>query len=341
VDLFPAVSTSGRETAFYGALHAVLKDPDLDAVLIHFVAGLDEYAPDLHAIRELAEQHNKVVVIWLMGRMEGSLKFREAAREAGMRVYEDVVRLAECLHAVSAFSAHQMKAPAPPPPAPPAPEQPLPVAARVWDEYESKRFLSGWGIPTAAEALSDSAASAQEAAAAIGYPVVVKALVKGVSHKTEQGLVKLDITDSTALAASCRALEARLGPGGRLLVQKQAAFEYELIAGFLRDPQFGACVMFGLGGILAELEPDVVFAPAPLWEQDALEMIRSIRNRKLLQGFRGLSPLDEAAAARILVALGQIGAAFPEIEQIDINPLAVEKGSPVAVDATVVRRDSA
>jgi hypothetical protein len=70
-------------------------------------------------------------------------------------------------------------------------------------------------------------------------------------------------------------------------------------------------------------------------------MIRSIRNRKLLQGFRGLSPLDEAAAARILVALGQIGAAFPEIEQIDINPLAVEKGSPVAVDATVVRRDSA
>jgi hypothetical protein len=123
---------------------------------------------------------------------------------------------------------------------------------------------------------------------------------------------------------------------GRIVIQKQAAVDYELIAGFMRDDQFGACVMFGLGGILAELEPDVMFALAPLDRAAALKLVRSLRNRKLMQGFRSMAALDEQAAADLLVALGNLGAAYPQIAQIDINPLVVAGGKPLAVDATVV-----
>ena len=112
--------------------------------------------------------------------------------------------------------------------------------------------------------------------------------------------------------------------------------EYELIAGFIRDDQFGPCVMFGLGGILAELEPDVVFAMAPLDRESALKLIGRIRSKRLLQGFRGITPLEEETMADILVNLGNVGIAYPQIEQIDINPLAVSKGTPLAVDANII-----
>jgi len=112
--------------------------------------------------------------------------------------------------------------------------------------------------------------------------------------------------------------------------------DYELIAGFLRDDQFGPCVMFGLGGILSELEKDVAFALAPLGRADATALIRSIRGRKLIKGFRGMAPLNEEVMADILVSLGSLGTSCEQIEQIDINPLAISGGVPTAVDATII-----
>jgi acyl-CoA synthetase (NDP forming) len=94
--------------------------------------------------------------------------------------------------------------------------------------------------------------------------------------------------------------------------------------------------MFGLGGILAELEPDVAFALAPLTREGALDLMNGIRARRLLKGFRGMAPIREDLMADLLVALGNLGSAYSEIEQIDNNPVAVSKGVPVAVDATVI-----
>jgi acetyltransferase len=94
--------------------------------------------------------------------------------------------------------------------------------------------------------------------------------------------------------------------------------------------------MFGLGGILSELQPDVVFAPAPLKRPQALELIRNIRGRRLLEGFRGMAPLNQELMADILINLGDLGRAYPQIEQIDINPVAVRKGLILALDANVV-----
>ena len=108
----------------------------------------------------------------------------------------------------------------------------------------------------------------------------------------------------------------------------------------VRDEQFGPCVMFGLGGIFSELQKDVVFAPAPLSVSTAREMIGRISAQKLLQGYRGRQPLDMKIMADILVKVGELAWSFPEIEQIDINPLVVDRGRPVAVDATIIRKST-
>jgi len=127
---------------------------------------------------------------------------------------------------------------------------------------------------------------------------------------------------------------------GRILLQRQLSIDYELIAGYLLDVQFGPCVMFGLGGIFSELRRDVVFATAPLTEQSALKLIYRIKGCKLLQGFRGMMPINEKAVAGVLVGLGNLGDACTQIEQIDINPLIVTVGNPVAVDASIILKDN-
>jgi acetyltransferase len=186
------------------------------------------------------------------------------------------------------------------------------------------------------ERIAADAAEAWAFARQVGLPVVLKGLAPGKAHKTEHGLVQLGINDEQRLAEIFSSLQRQLDGQGRILVQKQVSLDYELIAGFVRDPQFGACVMFGLGGVFAELEPDVVFALAPLDLAAALRLVRALRNHRLIEGFRGMTPLRQEAMAQLLVDLGRLGQAYPRISQIDINPLAVCAGLPIAVDANIV-----
>lgn len=345
IDLFPAVARNGRRVAFECALEAALSAPEVDALVIHFVAGLEEDMPDFGALKAEADRSGKVVLFWLMGRREGSRQFREMARAAGIAVHDDATRIAECLRAVALHQAHLRETPPAgartPSPSVNAAGDDLTPQAGTWDEYDSKHLLQQWHIPVVTEHLVDSVDEAGALARQMGWPVVLKGLSPGHAHKTEHGLVKLGIMDRQGLARALQQLQERMDPGGRILLQQQVAGEYELIAGFLRDDQFGACVMFGLGGVLAELEPDVMFALAPLDKTSALKLIRSIRNRRLLKGFRGMAPLDENATADLLVALGNLGTAHPRIAQIDINPLMVTAGRPVAVDANVIVADPA
>ena len=165
VDLFPAVALKGRKAAFSGAFGAVVADPNTDVLVIHFVAGLEGASPDLFALKQQAEENGKVLVFWLMGRQEGSRQFREDARNAGLLVYEDVTRLAECLSAAARFSAHRRAEQD----RPSAPETEnsgsavcpdSPAAEGTWDEYDSKQLLTGYDIPAAAETLVKTADAA-------------------------------------------------------------------------------------------------------------------------------------------------------------------------------------
>jgi succinyl-CoA synthetase beta subunit len=205
-------------------------------------------------------------------------------------------------------------------------------------EAESKALLARHGVPVPGEALVATPEEAAEAAERLGYPVVVKLCGAGIAHKTERGLVKLGLRDADAVRAAAVELLAAARPEDgdvALLIGQMVSGARELIAGFVRDNEFGPCVMLGIGGIFTEGLGDVAFRLAPLDAVDAADLIDDIANQSLLGAVRGEPPVDRAALARILLALGEVGAGDERIRSIDLNPLIVAGGMPVAVDALV------
>jgi acetyl-CoA synthetase (ADP-forming) len=154
-------------------------------------------------------------------------------------------------------------------------------------------------------------------------------------------MIELDIKDENALEVAYKALEERgQGKLDGILVQQMIKGEREFVAGLIRDPQFGPCVMFGLGGIFTEVLKDVTFRVAPLEKRDALEMMDEIRSKKLLDAFRGKPAVNREVLAETLINLGKIGLENEEIAEIDINPIKIKDDMPIAVDALVVLRDN-
>jgi succinyl-CoA synthetase beta subunit len=205
-------------------------------------------------------------------------------------------------------------------------------------EAESKALLSRHGVPVPAEELVATAEEAVEAAGRIGFPVVVKLCGPAVAHKTERGLVKLGLRDPAAVEAAATELLAAARPRDGnvgLLVGAMVSGARELIAGFVRDEQFGPCVMLGIGGVLAEALGDVAFRLAPLDPVDADDLIEELSNQALLGAVRGEPPVDRAALAGILLGLSAVGEDDERIRSIDLNPLIVSGGVPLAVDALV------
>ena len=205
-------------------------------------------------------------------------------------------------------------------------------------EAESKALLARHGIAVPAEELVASAGEAAAAAGRIGFPVVVKLCGQSIAHKTERGLVKLGLRDAAAVEAAAAELRAPARPEDGdvgLLVGSMVAGARELIAGFVRDDEFGPCVMLGIGGIFAEALGDVAFRLAPLAPVDADDLIDDLSNQTLLGPLRGEPPVDRAALARILLGLAEVGEGDERIRSIDLNPLIVAGGVPVAVDALV------
>jgi len=207
----------------------------------------------------------------------------------------------------------------------------------VLSEFESKKLLAQYHIPVTREILVESRESLRDAIEAIGYPIVLKGCSPDIAHKTEKGLIRVDIrNEDEALVAFKEITAGMKGSGNAVLVQEMVRGKRELVAGLTRDPQFGPCVMFGLGGIFTEVLNDVCFRVAPLEEFDALEMMREIKGHKILGAVRGMEAVDMTLLADILVAIGKIGMENEKIAEIDINPLIITGNKPVAVDALIV-----
>jgi acyl-CoA synthetase (NDP forming) len=209
----------------------------------------------------------------------------------------------------------------------------------VLSEYESKLLLAQYGIPVTREIVVDNETDLISAAQDIGYPLVLKGCSSEISHKTETNVIRLDIRTDEEASTAFRQIKANMNgrPGG-VLVQEMVKGQRELMAGLTRDPQFGPCVMFGLGGIFTEILKDVSFRLAPLKHLDALDMMQEIKGHKILEAVRGMEPVDSDILAQILISLGDIGVENDPIKEIDINPLIIRSGKPVAVDALVVLR---
>lgn len=205
-------------------------------------------------------------------------------------------------------------------------------------EYESKQVLASYGLPVTREMLVSNSEDLLKAAEQIGYPLVIKGSTAEIAHKTEAGLIRVDVRDDQEAAAAFEEIrEAMNGAGdGAVLIQQMIRGKRELVVGLIRDPQFGPCVMFGLGGIFTEVLKDTVFRVAPLVKQDALDMMQEIRASKILEGVRGMAAVDKVVLADIIITVGKIGLENDCIKEIDINPLIISDGKPVAVDALVV-----
>ncbi|HXR10867.1 MAG TPA: GNAT family N-acetyltransferase [Gaiellaceae bacterium] len=193
---------------------------------------------------------------------------------------------------------------------------------------QARRLLQAYGLPVVPERVVDTADGAAAAAAELGFPVVVKSAAAG-AHKTESGGVALNLADE----AEVRAAVERIGLP--VLLQPMVRGGAELLAGAVQDPVFGPLVAFGPGGVLAELIGQAQFRLAPLTELDARELVKDGKAGRLVAGFRGAPPADEEALVDLMLRLSRLAEDFPEVSELDLNPVLALSDRAVAVDARV------
>ena len=214
---------------------------------------------------------------------------------------------------------------------------PMPGSTTL-SEADSKALLGRFGVPLAGERLAGDPEAAVAAADELGYPVVAKLNGERIAHKTERGLVRLNLGDADAVrTAAADLLAAATAADGdvQVLVAPMLQGNRELIAGLSRDPQFGMTVMVGIGGIFAEALADVAIRLVPIERVDAEEMIDELRTQALLGPFRGEPAVDRTQLTDVLLGLSRAAVATPDLVSADLNPLIVVDGLAIAVDALV------
>ena len=199
----------------------------------------------------------------------------------------------------------------------------------VWGEHDTRPILSAYGIPLVEGELITSIKEGQELAKKIGYPVVMKVASPQLLHKSEAGVVKVGVPDDKSFAETynylidkAKRFDALASIEG-VLVEKMAPIGEEVIIGMKRDPGFGPVMMFGMGGIFVELFKDVSFRIAPIGVVDAVEMVKETKAYQLLNGWRGGTKFDIEAIASVIIKLSQLAMDFPQIQEVEINPLRV------------------
>jgi acyl-CoA synthetase (NDP forming) len=204
-------------------------------------------------------------------------------------------------------------------------------------EYEAKQVLKAYEIPVTKERTVSDKETLFAAAEEIGFPLVLKGCSATIAHKTGKGLIRVDIRNMEEAKDAFEDIMANMTEEAPLvLVQEMIKGERELVVGLTRDPQFGPCVMFGLGGIFTEVLKDITFRVAPLEKRDALEMMSEIKAHKILDAVRGMPEADRDSLADILINVGRIGLENDAVKEIDINPLILSGSKPVAVDALII-----
>lgn len=333
------------------AIATVAKDPNVDAILVILTPqALTDITGTAEAIGDLSDESDRPVLACFMGEKEVS-KGIKILIERGVPNYPFPERAVSALKAMADYRASKA--------------QPLPefehfdvdqdavreVFEKVRGEgrvtigdFEARTILEAYGLTIPRSYLAEDADAAVKFASEIGYPVVLKIASPDILHKTDVGGVKVglqsaqDVRDAFDLMVY-RA--QRYVPGAEIwgcLVQEMTPSGLEVLVGMNRDPQFGPLVTFALGGIYVEILKDATFRVAPFARSEAKQMLEEIRARALLEGVRGRPPADSAAIVDALLRIGQLVTDFPEIVELDINPLMVfEQGQgAVAIDMRLV-----
>ena len=345
---------SATPDGYRSALDAMLDDANVDSAVAIFVPPLGLSQEDVaEAIVGVAAKHPaKPVLTVLMGR-EGLPQGKAELHRAGIPAYIFPESAARALAALRRHREWQAR---------PVTVEPTPAVnrgragailrrakaegRRRLDEIEAVQLLEAYGIPTACTRFARDPDDAAQVAGEIGCPVALKIVSPDVVHKSDVGGVRVDLaTPVEVQIAAAEMLETvRLrAPEAAVrgfVVQRMMTGGRETIAGLTRDPSFGPLVMFGLGGIYVEALGDVTFRLAPIGTLEARDMLTGIRGAAILRGIRGAAPVDFGALGDILRRLGQLGTDFPDIVELDANPVLAFPTGAHAVDARVLLRPS-
>lgn len=335
---------------------ALFADPAYGAVVLPNGYAYDFATPRFALLGELAEQHGKpACVVWLTEWLEGP-GAREAEANPRVGLFRSMDR---CFAALAAWHGRGRRQRAPGQASAAARLSPPDSASRAaalldaaagttLTERKAKSVLAAYGVPVVGERLVADAEAAVAAAEALGFPAVLKVESPDLPHKTEAGVIRLGLEDAAAVRegfAAVMANAARVYPPPRVngvLVQPMVPPGLEMVVGARLDPLFGPMVVVGLGGILVELLRDSAIALAPVGEDEARAMLRRLKGYKLLEGFRGLPPVDQGRLVDIIRRVSELAAdGRDRIAEIDVNPLICAGERQVAVDALIVRRAAA
>ena len=217
----------------------------------------------------------------------------------------------------------------------------------VFGESDTRPILDAYGMALVPGGFAEDFAQAAGIAADIGYPVALKVVSEQILHKSDMGGIKLNIISDSALKNAIEAMKEKIAAAAKdaaidgYLVEKMAPEGLEVIVGMRRDPTFGPLMMFGLGGVYVELFKDVGFGVAPFSPDQAKEMIFSTKAGRLLQGFRGGPVYDLDAVVEVIGRLSQLSMDFPQVSEIEINPLLVlsEGQGAIVLDARMIMAD--
>ena len=207
---------------------------------------------------------------------------------------------------------------------------------------EGKQVCDAYGIPVPKEGVASTAAAAAKLASGMGYPVVLKIVSPDILHKTEAGGVLVGVKSAAEVKAGFAKILANAKKYNRkaqilgVQVQQMVGGGQEVIIGAVTDPSFGKLVAFGLGGVLVEVMKDITFRLAPATKDDALSMLDGIAAAEMLKGVRGADPVNRTALAAVIRNVSQLVADFPEIAEMDLNPVFASKAGAIAADVRIV-----
>ena len=341
-------------------VEVLMEEPGIDSVYVTgFFGGFKEIiAPHVGALEEKTSQelvrlmrhYGKPIAVHTSFAQAPFASMRILS-ENGVLLTPSSERAAQCLAYMSKFSSRREKLNLAKslPPVPADADKARTLIQSVKDkgrknllETEARELLSVYGVALPPARLAKTPEEAGKAAAALGFPVALKIVSPEIIHKSDAGGILLNLADEAAVRegfAKIVANVSRVSDKGKILgvlVAPMAKKGQECIIGMIRNPQFGAVVMFGLGGIFVEVLKDVSFRVAPLSDLDLGEMIHEIKGYPLLGGVRGQKPKDTAILRDVLRRVAQMAADHPEIMEVDINPIIVHEQGASVVDARVI-----
>jgi acyl-CoA synthetase (NDP forming) len=350
----PVADARGRRI-----LDAILADPKVDVVIVPITGAVVTFSePFTRDLVEAARTTDKpIFVVWGAPPGTDDTYYRRLL-DGGLPVFRT---FGNCVSAVKAYADYWRFAAKHRSPFATAPTTPLPAAKRArrilesvapgsaLSEWQSKQILKAYGIRTSRDVLCASATAAVKAAATIGYPVVMKVSSPDLLHKSDLGLVRVGVASAKDVRAAYTELMSKaLRAGGKgvridgVLVSELVRGGVETVVGISQDALFGPVVMVGLGGIFVEVLGDVTFRVPPFGEDQAATMLTELAGEKLLDGVRGAKPADRDALVDVIMKVQRLAMDLAdEIGELDVNPLVVRPRGAVALDALIVRKESA